>query len=364
MSGRVTLKTIAEYTGLSVPTVSQILNNRKNNYSSAATREKVLAAAKELHYRPSFGYQLMQGKKTNTVAVLLSSKNYFNTVKQRQLLIALIDGFNRLGCTAYVHTLTDNAEKNCEQLRNLIHRGVESVVIYGHPFGIEEMMAVLQQSGVNFICNNRIFPRYVSNGSDIGRKKILEYIISQVGDDFKFICPGSSINPESPYLRIMRWIFPEMSFDGICSKYILPLGTMENFSGDDLALNNFLARREAMDCGYRIMEKLFAQKKRPRAVMFSNDAYAMGGAGYLLKNSPPETWKDTLIAGYNNDVPLETFPFPVISGEDNISRQAELMLKRAMDQEECQVTVAPRIHIRKFVPGSGFPGWVEEVIQL
>lgn len=49
MAAKVTLKTIAEHTGLSVPTVSQILNGRDVNYSSAATRERVLKAARELH---------------------------------------------------------------------------------------------------------------------------------------------------------------------------------------------------------------------------------------------------------------------------------------------------------------------------
>jgi LacI family transcriptional regulator len=58
----VTLKTIGEKTGLSIPTVSHILSGRPGRYSTH-TRNRVLAAARSLGYRPnSFARALVTGK--------------------------------------------------------------------------------------------------------------------------------------------------------------------------------------------------------------------------------------------------------------------------------------------------------------
>ena len=49
-----TLKDVARETGLTVTTVSRVLNNR--GYISEETREKVYEAMKKLNYRPNIGF--------------------------------------------------------------------------------------------------------------------------------------------------------------------------------------------------------------------------------------------------------------------------------------------------------------------
>ena len=50
---RATLHNVAKKAGVAVSTVSSILNNRPDSWSSQKTRERVLAAAKALDYRPN-----------------------------------------------------------------------------------------------------------------------------------------------------------------------------------------------------------------------------------------------------------------------------------------------------------------------
>ena len=57
MPARVSLKEIAATVGLSVASVSEILNNRPNNYSSEATKERVRRVAKEIGVPGQFRLQ-------------------------------------------------------------------------------------------------------------------------------------------------------------------------------------------------------------------------------------------------------------------------------------------------------------------
>src|ERR1700746_3373026 len=68
---RVTLKTIAEHLSLTPGTVSAALNN-----SSAArsipehTKQRILAAARELNYRPNFFARSLRLQRTYTIGVI------------------------------------------------------------------------------------------------------------------------------------------------------------------------------------------------------------------------------------------------------------------------------------------------------
>lgn len=65
----VTLKDVARETGLTVTTVSRVLNNR--GYISAQTREKVNEAMKKLHYQPNEVARSLSKQTTNTIGVIV-----------------------------------------------------------------------------------------------------------------------------------------------------------------------------------------------------------------------------------------------------------------------------------------------------
>lgn len=62
---------LAEYLGLSPATVSFVLNNSPNRSIPEATRERVREAAKKFNYQPSFVARSLQGKRTQTIGILL-----------------------------------------------------------------------------------------------------------------------------------------------------------------------------------------------------------------------------------------------------------------------------------------------------
>ena len=67
----VTIKEIARLTGLSVPTVGNVLGRSADRYS-AETRRRVMEAARELGYRPNSSARAMRQGRTGCAALVLS----------------------------------------------------------------------------------------------------------------------------------------------------------------------------------------------------------------------------------------------------------------------------------------------------
>ncbi len=76
-----TIKKIAEMTGLSTATVSHVLHGKRK--VSDISREKVLLAAREIDYRPNLAAQMLRTQKSNTIALVFPTEesnrnaNYF-----------------------------------------------------------------------------------------------------------------------------------------------------------------------------------------------------------------------------------------------------------------------------------------------
>ena len=64
-----TLKDVAKETGLTVTTVSRVLNNR--GYISEETRRKVYDAMKKLNYHPNEVARSLSKQSTNTIGVIV-----------------------------------------------------------------------------------------------------------------------------------------------------------------------------------------------------------------------------------------------------------------------------------------------------
>src|SRR5947207_9282318 len=67
----VTLKSVAAHVGLSPGTVSAVLNDAPSSkHIPTATRERIIAAARKLDYRPNFFAQTLRRQRTYTLGVI------------------------------------------------------------------------------------------------------------------------------------------------------------------------------------------------------------------------------------------------------------------------------------------------------
>jgi len=69
--GAVTLKSVAAHVGLSPGTVSAVLNDAPSaKHIPKVTRERIIAAARKLDYRPNFFAQSLRRQRTFTIGVI------------------------------------------------------------------------------------------------------------------------------------------------------------------------------------------------------------------------------------------------------------------------------------------------------
>ena len=86
-----TLKDVAKASGLTVGTVSRVLNNR--GYISDKTREKVYQVMKELNYQPNEMARSLSKQKNNTIGIILPQiehpyfARFWDVLKKRLLSV-------------------------------------------------------------------------------------------------------------------------------------------------------------------------------------------------------------------------------------------------------------------------------------
>lgn len=119
----VTLNDISQKTGLSVATVSHVLNNRKGY--KPATREKVLEAAKELSYEVNPLARGLQGKSTRTVGVLWSLGRPNAEGVMREIALRVW----RRGYVTYTADSLSDPDLLSDALADYIRRGVDAVIL-------------------------------------------------------------------------------------------------------------------------------------------------------------------------------------------------------------------------------------------
>ncbi|MEI6290474.1 MAG: LacI family DNA-binding transcriptional regulator [Chloroflexota bacterium] len=90
MTGRITIKDVAEQAGTSYQTVSRVINDKPD--VSAETRQRVLEVIEKLNYRPSMGATSRANPKTYIIAIAVSPYNEYLLFEGDPHLLRLIHG--------------------------------------------------------------------------------------------------------------------------------------------------------------------------------------------------------------------------------------------------------------------------------
>ena len=121
----VSLKMLAEHLDLSPATVSFVLNNAPNRSIPEATRERVRAAARQFNYQPSMVARLLQGKRSQTIGILLPE---LGDGYHSQVLSGAADVLMREGYFFFTAHHRHRKDLVDEYPRLLEQRGVEGIL--------------------------------------------------------------------------------------------------------------------------------------------------------------------------------------------------------------------------------------------
>lgn len=122
-----TLEDVAKLAGVSTATVSRCLNAPQRVVEQ--TRDKVLQAVADLGYTPNFGARAMAAKRTFTIGAIIPTME--NAIFARGLQ-AFQEELHARGYTLLVSSSAYQPELEAEQIRTLVARGADGLLLIGH----------------------------------------------------------------------------------------------------------------------------------------------------------------------------------------------------------------------------------------
>jgi LacI family transcriptional regulator len=121
-----TLEDVARRAGVSTATVSRCFNAPERVVAN--TRDRVMRVVQELGYTPHFGGRALASNRTNTVGAIIPTME--NAIFARGVQ-AFQEGLAEAGVTLLVASSGYNPEQEFEQIRTLIGRGADGLLLIG-----------------------------------------------------------------------------------------------------------------------------------------------------------------------------------------------------------------------------------------
>lgn len=122
-----TLDDVARVAGVSTATVSRCLN--LPGKVSEKTRSKVMQAIEDLGYTPNFGARVMASRRSYTIGAIIPTME--NAIFARGLQ-AFQETLHDLGYTLLVSSTAYRPGIEAEQIRTLVARGADGLLLIGH----------------------------------------------------------------------------------------------------------------------------------------------------------------------------------------------------------------------------------------
>lgn len=331
----VTIKSIAAEAGVSYQAVSAVLNNKTNCRVSPQKRKLILDIAKKQGYQVNFGYKLMHGRSTHTVAIVSAMRRIDSEAHIKKMVLQLIRKLNLQGFSTYFNNMTENSDDNVRQIRELSIRGAEHFVFIGTPLGHMEIEEILLKSKRTFIGWNSIFSRNINVDSETASYKLLSFLKNQSGEDPVLILPGEENFSSARFAALKKLIGAPR--ENMIRNNVEITGSLEWNEPD--------FEEKAFKLGYEATGKIFAQKSNPRAIAYFTDNFALGGA-YWCHQHNLKIGQDVFLSGFNNIDAIRFNVDPISSAAHPICRSIEIILQEMDKIEPFETTLQLDVFLR------------------
>lgn len=331
-----TLNDIAKKSGLSVSTVSRVLNNQSDKYRiSKETEALVLKIARELNYSPN---QLARGlrlKKTHTIGLVVPdiSNPFFACITRNVQRFAYESGYSLVVCDT-----DENLELEIEHIDLLINKGVDGLIIM--PVGQEfKHLENIQKNGIQLVLVDRCFDELDTSSVIVdnhrGAFEAVEHLIRNGHTRIAIIQGLPHTHTSNKRL---------LGYKDALNKYGIPID--ENLIvGNDFRKEN----------GYIEAKFLLTMKEPPSAIFATSDLITLGALQAVFE----EGWKipeDISLVAFDD---IDFAPF-LVSPLTTVSQPRELMgevaVKLLVEQinnpehkEVKRIVLTPKLVIRDSV---------------
>ena len=316
-----TIKEVAESAGVSVATVSRVVNH--SGYVSNDLREQVKSAMQTLEYKPSALARSLRRQETHTVGLLIPQLNqpFFSTLISAVEKALFAGDYRALICSSEA-----DAEKESAYIDILLRQRVDGVILVPTGYSVENVKRLLR-SNIPLVLIDRDLPELSINrvlsdnfaGAYLGAQHLLE-----LGHRCIALIGGPRNNPVlEERITGIQQAFSDYAVD---------------FDPDLLCLGTF----PEFELGYELALELLRQPTPPTAIFALTDVIAVGvlhaAAERMLK--VPEALS---VIGFD-DIPLAKFMIPALTtiaqpiykmGETAV----EILMRRLEDSERPPETI-------------------------
>ena len=333
-----TIKDVAKLAGVSKSTVSQYLNKRYN-YMSKNTKEKIKEAIKELNYQPNQVARSLTQKKTFIIGVLTSTiLGKFTT----EIVRAIEDECQKYGFQIIVCNTDDIPQKEKNYVESMVARQIDGLIIFPTEENKNLYQGLIKQSYPIVFIDRKI--------DDINTNSVLldnEMASKQAVDHF--VSMG--------HKKIAILTFP-LGKKGITTRKERLSGYKDALKNYKIKVNKDYIKNALAENMEEQLNELFALDTPPTAILATNDMILEKILIYAKKKNYtiPEDFSligidDVSFASFNSP-PITTIAQPTFEmGKIG----AKLLLdkinnsKKIENQEYKPIRLAPTLYIRESV---------------
>ncbi|MCG2462507.1 LacI family transcriptional regulator [Flavobacteriaceae bacterium F89] len=252
---KVNIRDIAGIAGLSITTVSRVLNGKAQEYRiGKKSQEKIKRIAKELNYVPNqFAANLKSGK-SNTIALIVPSLNnpFFAEIASR-----INTEIRKHGYITIIGDSGEDQEIEKTELRQLLARNIEGLIIV--PCGNQwEHIYRLHDQGMPIVCIDRYFEDleipFVSTDNYEGAYLAAKHFVEHGHCNIACIQGVRESNTNRLRVKGFKDALKEFGLDST------------NIVGNDFTTKN----------GYNETKLLLGRKIRPTAIFALSNTIALG----------------------------------------------------------------------------------------
>jgi LacI family transcriptional regulator len=305
-----TIRDVANRAGVSIKTVSRVLNNEP--FVKSSTKDKVLTAIDELDYVASISARRLASGQSYTIGFIFHNASWHYT---QDVLKGVIETARKSGYSTLLHPCDVCNNLDAKEVLNLVHQKVVDGLIFTPPAdNASEVIHELQQLEVPFV---RLTPKdresplpYVTATDKQGAFEMTRYLISLGHRRIGFVL--GPLDQRAGHDRFK-------GYQQALAEAGIELESQIVVQGDD-----------HFESGFQATQQLLHLEPVPSAIFCNNDEMAAGSISAFFEaglNVP----KDVSVAGFDN-IPLanQVWP-PLTTVEQPIYQMAEIATNLLID---------------------------------
>lgn len=304
---RASIKDIARIAGVSVATVSYVLNKKEGHRISEDTKKKIFEVAETLNYTPNRIARSLQNNKSKLLGLIVAdiSNDFYSNIARNLENKAL-----KLGYTLIIGSSDENAEK-FEKLIDLFSQQQVDGMIIAPVAGSEEILQKLLDKNYPLVTIDRYLKGVNAPGVILNNREIAEtttqFLIDKEFDEIVYVGYETKLQHLLDRQKGFETSIKD-STSPIDAKYIM-VG-LENISGEV----------------HTEMERVIGKDPINTALYFSSNKLAVAGLEYLIKNNIKVPQQVSVLA-FDETEAYKLFPSEITYVKQPLEEMADEAIK-------------------------------------